>query len=33
MLIGAVVGLSLIVSAAADGNAISPLGAVAPMQK
>jgi hypothetical protein len=32
MLIGAVVGLSLIVSAAADGNAISPLGAVAPLQ-
>lgn len=32
MLIGAVVGVSLIVTAAVDGNAISPLGAVAPLQ-
>jgi hypothetical protein len=32
MLIGAFVGVSLIVTAAVDGNAISPLGAVAPLQ-
>jgi hypothetical protein len=32
MLIGAVVGLSLIVTAAVERNAISPLGAVAPTQ-
>lgn len=32
MLIGAIVGVSLVVAAAVDGNAITPLGTVAPLQ-
>jgi hypothetical protein len=32
MLISALVGLSLVVTAAVDGNAVSPLGAVVPLQ-